>query len=41
MVETELAFIDKRPFERSNVKDYLDDISIILERFWVVSYGPE
>lgn len=37
MVEIELASID----ESSNIKDYLDDIPVILERFEVVPYGPQ
>lgn len=40
MVGAELASIDERPCESFNIRDYLDDISIILERFWVVSNGP-
>lgn len=40
-VETELASNDERPYESTNIKDYLDDIPAILERSWIVPYRSE
>lgn len=41
MSETELALLMKDHFESSDIKVYLDDIPIILERSQVVLYGPQ